>query len=284
MTHIWRNPVWPEELELQDDLSPSDWLLPRLLPSILSRADGTPVCSLVPTGFQAYVRVLHPAGDGRGRSVRWSEVTEVNGRIYHPLMQWRQIKGPEVVHVSERLFWDPLTGRPTTEVCQALYGTLAHWTSTPETCWVGIWEGFGSLGAPSRGAVAVARFSSGSDHEAAEDPDRAAMMASSEAAADKVRRSPKFHHPARGYLLARGPCSAVCELTRPPLLVTPSIAWPDDHAWCVASEIDFDSTLVAASRKCADALLADDQLETVEVNAEDRLDVGGDTLNPPVPY
>lgn len=281
MTHIWRNPVWPEELELQDDLSPSDWLLPRLLPW---GRHGTPVGSLVPTGFEAYVRVLHPAGaGGMTPEVTWREVAEASGRTYHPLMQWRQIKEPDPDALGMDRLSDPWPGHLWTEDCQALYSILGNWTSTPTTCWVGIWEGFGTLGAPSGGAVGILRARRGG-RQRPEDVEHAAMIASWEEAAARVRRSPKFHHPARAYLLARGPCSAMCELTRPPLRVTPSIAWPDDRAWCVASEIDFDSTLVAASRKCADTLLADDRLETVEVRAEDRLDIGGDTLNPPVPY
>jgi len=58
--------------------------------------------------------------------------------------------------------------------------------------------------------------------------------------------------------------------------------WPDDQAWCVGSEIDFDSTLVAASEECADALLADTTLEAVPVGPDDRLDIGGDVINFPL--
>ncbi len=50
------------------------------------------------------------------------------------------------------------------------------------------------------------------------------------------------------------------------------------HA-CVATEIDFDSTVVAASEECAAALLADDRLEALAVQPEDRLAIGGDVLN-----
>jgi hypothetical protein len=99
------------------------------------------------------------------------------------------------------------------------------------------------------------------------------------ALATRVHAAPLFEHPNRSYLLARAPVSAVAELSRFPLNITPSLAWPDDHAWCVATEIDFDSTVVAASAECAAALLADDRMEALPVHPDDRLDIGGDVLN-----
>ncbi len=97
-----------------------------------------------------------------------------------------------------------------------------------------------------------------------------------------VRRAPRFAHPGRHYLLTKGPSMAICELGRPPLGISPSLTWPDDRSWCVGSEIDFDSTLVAASVECAEALLSDDRLEIMTVQPEDRLDIGGDVLNSPL--
>ena len=54
--------------------------------------------------------------------------------------------------------------------------------------------------------------------------------------------------------------------------------WPEDRLWFVATEIDFDSTLVACTRACANALLRS-ELEAMEVSAETRLDIDGDTVN-----
>ena len=61
---------------------------------------------------------------------------------------------------------------------------------------------------------------------------------------------------------------------------TPSLLWPDDHAWCVATEVDLDSTLVAGSRQLIDAVLADETLEALEVVEADSLMVDGDQVNP----
>jgi hypothetical protein len=81
---------------------------------------------------------------------------------------------------------------------------------------------------------------------------------------ERVRQAPLFEHPHRRCLLARTPYSAVGELSR--LSITPSLGWPDDHAWCVATEIDFDSTLVGCSKECASALLTDDRLKLWRYN------------------
>lgn len=48
----------------------------------------------------------------------------------------------------------------------------------------------------------------------------------------------------------------------------PQLVWPQDRAWVVASEIDWDSTIVAGSRSLVDDVFADETLETFEVDEE----------------
>ena len=59
-----------------------------------------------------------------------------------------------------------------------------------------------------------------------------------------------------------------------------NLIWPNDHSWCIATEIDWDSTLVACSDDVADALLEDQRLEAFDVTYDDDLSWGGDTVNP----
>jgi hypothetical protein len=75
------------------------------------------------------------------------------------------------------------------------------------------------------------------------------------------------------------PPGAICGFQDSPWSLTPSLAWPDDRSWCVATEIDFDSTLVACGEDCAAVLLADDRIEALRVPPEGRLDIEGDLLN-----
>lgn len=52
---------------------------------------------------------------------------------------------------------------------------------------------------------------------------------------------------------------------------SPNLIWPDGHEWVLLTEIDFDSTLVACSRECADALLAADGIDAVEITRDTPL-------------
>ncbi|MBO1902661.1 hypothetical protein J4H92_11965 [Leucobacter weissii] len=52
---------------------------------------------------------------------------------------------------------------------------------------------------------------------------------------------------------------------------SPNLVWPEDRAWFLISEIDFDSTLIACSRACADALLAASGVEAAEIDRDTPL-------------
>lgn len=59
-----------------------------------------------------------------------------------------------------------------------------------------------------------------------------------------------------------------------------NLIWPNGHAWCIATEIDWDSTLVACSQQVAEALSADERLEAFNVRYDDDLSWWGDVVNP----
>lgn len=65
--------------------------------------------------------------------------------------------------------------------------------------------------------------------------------------------------------------------------VMPQLLWPADHTWVVASEIDFDSTIVAGSRTLIEAVVADDRFEAFEITEDSDLSWDGDTINPAPP-
>jgi hypothetical protein len=75
------------------DVAVGHWIAPRL------RGFGGRVHCVVPDGFSAYARVLHPAEDEFGQEVTWAEVCRRTGRTAHPLMQWSSI-ARTVRHVS----------------------------------------------------------------------------------------------------------------------------------------------------------------------------------------
>lgn len=49
---------------------------------------------------------------------------------------------------------------------------------------------------------------------------------------------------------------------------SPSLLWPEDREWYLVSEIDLDSTLIACSRACANALLAAPGIEALEIDRD----------------
>lgn len=61
-----------------------------------------------------------------------------------------------------------------------------------------------------------------------------------------------------------GPVGGVAEsMYEPPLWQSANLWWPEDRAWCVATEIDFSWTYVGGSGVCIQALIAAQQLEAM---------------------
>lgn len=57
--------------------------------------------------------------------------------------------------------------------------------------------------------------------------------------------------------------------------------WPDNHAWVLATEIDFDTTLVAGTTALVRKLVRIPGLEVLPLHPDADLTWDGDTLNQP---
>jgi len=62
---------------------------------------------------------------------------------------------------------------------------------------------------------------------------------------------------------------------------SPSILWPDDQSWVLATEIDFDSTLVAGTTALIRDLAQTPGLEVLPIRTDADLTWGGDLVNRP---
>lgn len=62
---------------------------------------------------------------------------------------------------------------------------------------------------------------------------------------------------------------------------SPSILWPDDHSWVLASEIDYDSTLIAGTKELISELLLTPGLEVLPIRMDADLTWDGDAINGP---
>ena len=240
----WAPAPLPPGVELVRDMAAARWL-----EESVSRHPFPSVGHLVPDLFQAYARVLHPALSGLYEEpIRWSAVAAKTGRVVHPLMQFERIAGlPDDPNAQPWWGARPRAGHgPLTEIAQA----LRRFTADPAAnCWIALWEGFGGLD----------------------------MV-------EELDDAPKVTIPQRAYYLFRGPLEAVPALAKAgPPWEAPNLWWPGDRAWCVATDIDLDSTYVGGTRECIDALLSDPALEVLPSRIDDRIDVGADEINPAIP-
>jgi hypothetical protein len=262
------------------DVSPADWIGPRLAPF------GSGVTSIVPSGFAAYARVLHRPLSYAADVVeaRWAEVAASTGRAAYPLMQWHAIKAG----LGEIPDWDgaePDEGELDPHQLPVLLGLLAQRTGTPDDAYHALWNGFGGW---TSGAVVLQAWSEGElppsypDDPASVRPDTIPPVLPPE-----VTEGPLVRLPHREYLLFAGPVAAAAdfEATRAEFTLrerqTPQLSWPSDLAWCVATEIDFDSTLVGGSEELVAAVLAEGELEAYPVAPDDDLTFTGDVINDP---
>lgn len=105
------------------------------------------VGSLVPTTFEAYGRVLHPAHGPAGAPIRWDEIAARSGRKMHRLAEFAAIAKPLGLRGGPAQFVErPEDGALVRPSLAALVETLAVHTATPDSCSVGVWEGRAWLG------------------------------------------------------------------------------------------------------------------------------------------
>jgi hypothetical protein len=268
------------------DVGVGDWIAPRL------RGFGGRVNQVVPDGFAAYVRVLHPPADEYGEPATWADVCRRTGRTAHALMQWQSIavvvdhvtmrgvwphRYPSTTHTSDWPGQEPFVGELPPETLRPLLDVLGRFTPD-EDCVHALWEGWGWL---SETGWALMTLAEGTGPPEPAPPARPGLP-------DDVLRLPRLQLPNRGYLLFRGPLAAALRMGHQ---ITddwftpqsPSLLWPADRSWCLATEVDFDSTLVGGSVELAEALLAAPALEAWPVPPDGDLTVDGDLVNPRPP-
>ncbi|WP_280265606.1 hypothetical protein [Nocardia wallacei] len=292
-------------MKVTTDVERGRWLLARV------RRDG--IGMITGTGFDAYARILHPVEAIRfdatvtdewgGPEIveeamwSWAEVAARNGKVMHPLVQWRNLTDGEdqaarsfddgwQVGQTELGWFDP-------NLLAALTVHLRAATEAPEEVTAGVWDGFGSMDDTSSGAVVFVASTDDDPQELERERARidAELAASVVPEVERAMRSgPFLRWPGRDFVLFD---TSLSELADPAWVYTaglgwttdfpgsmPQLLWPADHAWVVASEIDIDSTIVAGPRTLIDAVLADDRFESFEITEKSDLSWDGDTINP----
>ncbi|MGI5167101.1 hypothetical protein ACQEU3_22405 [Spirillospora sp. CA-253888] len=234
--------------------------------SAITTFDST-VASLVPRGFEAYARVLHPAAASDGAPVTWAEIAAWAGRELTPAARFREVSRPEPDTVTGPAPWDgdPEEGELRPDSLRALLDVLAGHTATTRTCWFCLWDGYGWI--DGAGVVVFASAEAGAP------PRLPARMPA--AFTPEVLKGPRVTLPHRDYLLLTGPLAGAADIGHRVFgsffPQSPNLFWPDDRAWCAATDIDLDSTYVGGSAALVAALVADPRLEALPVGAGDPI-------------
>ena len=249
---------WPTpDIDAVDDTSEAHWFVERLAPSLET------VGALVPRGFEAYARILHPAWRVRregGRlvrsPVRWSEVAELRGTKAHRLMQWPQVWAlPQFDDSAIEYCVDaglapiagPDEGWLPPQVARVIQPVLSAHADMAALCWFGVWVGFAyeyREGIPATHSLAT-----------------------------KDREWDLFRAPLDALTLN---FFDVGEF----FYQSANIAWPDDRSWCLATDIDLNSSYLGGTKALIEAVLQNEALEAYEVSADDPF--YADNVNPQV--
>jgi hypothetical protein len=258
-----------------DDVREADWLRASLRPW---RERGPhvaalrPVAALVPAAYPAHGRILHRASRG-SHFVRWAEVAALTGQRLHAETQYGELIGWEWDaddQMPPEPWGEPEPGSLRPEECAAVAEVLSGYTTTPDDCWFCVWEGYGwpELERLRARAGFVAADGGRVDLEA--DYETAGPAAYPVA----VPVAPLVGLEDRDCILFRGPVTAATAFRSGPMYQSPTLWWPTDRAWCVASELDIYSTYVAAEPAALHALIDHPALEVLECTAEQVIDRG----------
>lgn len=232
----------------------------------------------------------------------WAELARRNGRSMHPLVQSRRLNDDESrMHFDDGWYCGQTrSGFLEPEYLADIVTRLTPETTTPGDLTVGVWEGWGEL--QGTGVVYTASGDDGSAQAAYDEAFRASVAPEVREALARTRYQPPrlfrrrpvvppllLELPDRRYLMF---ATDAAELSNPdwPLKagigwddesegVMPQLVWPADSAWCIASEIDFDFTLVGGTRAAIAAVLDSPLLETYEVQPDDDVSWDGDVVN-----
>ena len=232
-----------------------------------------------PQGSPAYARVLHPPAGEHGRLASWAPACELTGRIAHPVMQWHAISTAPPTTRRPGPSWpgsDPEVGNLPPAVLAGVLEVLAGFTADPGDCYHAVWDGWGWL----HGGGAIGGSSPPTPQVHAGSGPRSPPPALPE----EVLAGPRLSHPHRDYLLFHGPLRAALGIGHQVtadwrLPQSPSLLWPADRSWLLATEVDFDSTLVGGSTQLVQGLLQATRLEAWPVGIDDDLTINGDRIN-----
>jgi hypothetical protein len=241
-----------QEVQWSAAVEEADWIAERL--DHWERSDAG---VFVPRGFEAYVRLLHPAvaGGSDHREVRWAEMAEWSGLELRPDSNLEHVALP-LDDRSSRRPWDgaPREGSLAEHDLMVLVDVLRRHTDGGVECFFCIWDGYGW-----GRRVLLTRGRLGRRQGRLPDP-----------IPDHMRSGPKVQLPNRSYFLYQGPlddASVWIDFEDQ----SPNLWWAEDRSWCVATEIDLPWTYVGGSKELAAEIASERRLESQPAHPDDPL-------------
>lgn len=263
-----------------DGESAGAWIEPRL------GGDFGAVTRVVPKGYKAYARIFHPASGPDGTQVRWAEVAEALGATPHREMQWHALLGlasPDDLGGSRAvdarlqagLVMDPSIGAADIETLDALCSVLTTYGADPGGCYFGLCviQGWLEQFSPEE-LKPLLELPLGRDY---------IVLNGVLGAVEQIVRDWSKGSAARFLLRSRAKDAPVHDYSVGESVVrdVPGLVWPADRSWFVATEVDFDSTLIGGSAELVEAVIESPDLEAWQVHPSDSLAEEADKINGP---
>ncbi|HLI97870.1 MAG TPA: hypothetical protein VKT72_17515 [Candidatus Baltobacteraceae bacterium] len=193
--------------------------------------------------------LVPPVFESYARLLHAIVVDGLNGRV---VKRWRDIavEHGRVVHaavqfsrISSSNALAPRPGSLPADDARALVECIRRFST--KRCWFGFWEGYGF-------------FDDGEE------------IADGLVVRGVLQRT---------YLLYSGRIDDALAFNHWPLNQTPNLWWPSDHQWCVATEVDLDSTYVGGPAALIDSLLECPSLESLRASENDSITISSDEVN-----
>ncbi len=218
------------QLDIAPDVSVGDWIRESLAPWVAFSDNPVTIGIVIPKGFESYVLVRHTGlGDHHGEL------------------------GKESLERLEEI--------------------LSNFTISPEECFFALWEGYGWM---HRGSIAALkplrypklhvflrpisiRFGARRFRRRIRTQVQSLDHLDSHTLPVGIMKSERFKLPNREYLLMRGPLSEAKKIgwtfSESFQSQSPNLLWPRDRGWILATEIDFNVTLIGGSESLVAAIL-----------------------------
>lgn len=256
-----------QELE---DFSPMQWLKERLIPRSPDESRISRVSTILPCGFEAYGKVLHPIVEHPVDFEFPIDLTK--DTTYNDL--WQLQKAPRFKGLDElalerrdaqglgkRVRWRQLFEERGLAWVPEINGhSFAHQTGGSWPFYLqGPDEGFIGPELMARLVGLLAPFTGENECYFF------FVMMATEDYQDKLFRG-RLHD-----LLASFPGIQPYQ--------TPTYCWPDDQSWCLCSDYDLEFTLIGGSRALISKLLTNSFVEAIEVLESTRVDYRADQTN-----